>query len=210
MSVTHYLATSYYDFLSAVLALKLFVLLFILLFVIVRRPVLKKVACLDPPPLLLGKTYLWSNLKLVGLPAVECPRKVIDVPKYPPAESIAFLISIYAFDIIMLYPYTKEGSTRKLPSVFFLATIVGSILQTTSAVGWSCVEANWRSVERRYALWHNRPWSCYSWSFILTGMAIGVPLVYQSVWMVGNFVVINILPVLLAAGLNAVAPFKFW
>ena len=136
-------------------------------------------------------------------------RKCINVPKSPGFQALGFLILVYLFDIIMLYPYTHKGSGSEHSLVYLLAGIASLGIQTMAAIGWSGIKASWLAAERNYGLWHSTTWSCYYWSFILTGIAIGLPLLYKGIWVVISFT-ITFAPTVWRAIYEAYMPLKFW
>ena len=183
------LETSYNGFLSSVFALAIAILFLALLFTIFWYP---------------------------GEDEVECPSptggeetKVVKVPKYPQPASIAFLILIYVLDILILYPCTQDGLENEFHWLYVCAANVGALVHILAAIGWSSIERNWLTAEARYALWFNKYWSCYYWSFILTGIAVGLPIFYKSVWGLFN-IILRVVLTMCGAICNAYAPFKAW
>jgi hypothetical protein len=186
--LVNYLFTSYCGFISAALALESFILVFIMLFVRHWGPEFMPVECPEPNP------------------AKNRSTKVAYPPTYPPEQSIQFLISVYILDILVLYPYTKEGSTMDLHWTFLPAGILVGILQARSAIRWGRAEVIWKNISRRLALWNSRPWCWYYWSFIITSIGVVVPLLFQGIWM-AHKIGIQIAPVLWGALCNAYSPF---
>jgi hypothetical protein len=147
---------------------------------------------------------------------VECPApkgdtgtKTLDIPDYPSPKSLAFLIAVYFFDILLLYPYTPDGANTPYDSSFRIVGVIGILLQTMSAIGWAGIEPNWDTAEALYGLWFNKFWSWYYMSFILVGIAIGLPLIYKAMWWCGELTVL-IAPMTWKAICNAYAPLKVW
>ena len=56
------------------------------------------------------------------------------------------------------------------------------VAQTAAAVGWSGISVSWLAAEKKYGLWHSKAWSSYYLSFILVGVGIGVPLLFNTSW----------------------------
>jgi hypothetical protein len=162
---------SYFTILSRLLAIKTTILFLLCLVVAIIPPANVEVEF--PPP--------------ASYSVVE--RKIVNVPKYPSFREVGFLVIIYFSDIIFLYPFTYEGSATKNNIIIFLVGIAFLGLQIMAAVGWSGIQTSWLAAERKYGLWHSLAWSSYYMSFILTGVAIGLPLLYRAVWEVILFII---------------------
>src|SRR5438552_12537104 len=67
-------------------------------------------------------------------------RRKVEVPDYPSSLELAYLIAVYALDIILIYPYTREGSASQHDTLYRLAGIVIFGIQVTSAVGWNGIK----------------------------------------------------------------------
>lgn len=136
-------------------------------------------------------------------------RRTVEVPKYPSFRQVGFLVIIYIFDIIFLYPFTYEGGSNKRNIIVFLAGNAFLVLQTVAAVGWSGIRTSWLAAENGYGLWHNPAWSAYYMSFILTGVAIGLSLLYKALWEVIIFTIV-VAPTVWEAFYHAYTPLIFW
>lgn len=183
--------TSYVTILSTVLAVQILLLLPCFLLAVFRPP--DEIEVEFPPP--------------PGYSGTE--RRKVDVPKYPSCSKLFFLIAIYVFDIVMIYPYTRNGLVSEHSILFVLVGVVSLTFQVLAAIGWSGIKTSWLAAERSYGLWHSKAWTCYYMSFILTGVAIALPLLYKGIWFLIDFTV-AIAPTSWTAIYNAYAPLKFW
>jgi hypothetical protein len=184
-------STAYLTILSTVLAVETLVLLPCFLLAAILPP--DEIEAEFPPP--------------PGYSGTE--NRTVDVPEYPSSLNFLSLIAIYVFDIIMIYPYTQNGLVIEHSILYQLIGIVSLTFQAMAAVGWSGIKTSWLAAEKGYALWYSKAWTCYYMSFILTGVAIGLPLLYKGIWFVIDFT-IAIAPTSWIAIYNAYAPLKFW
>lgn len=136
-------------------------------------------------------------------------RKTVKVPEYPSCQELGFLTMVYVFDIIMLYPHTREGIKSEHSFIYLLAGVVCFGIQTMAAIGWSGIKTSWLAAERSYGLWHSKRWSCYYMSFVLTGIVIALPLLYKGLWLTITFTVASA-PTVWRAVCEAYKPLKFW
>lgn len=185
------ISTAYLTILSTVLAVKTVLLFVCFVFTAFLPP--DEIEVEFPPP--------------EGYSGTE--RKTVEVPEYPSCQAIGFLILVYVYDIIMIYPYTRKGSESEHSLVYLLVGIVSLGIQTMAAIGWSGITPSWLAAERHYGLWHSKIWSCYYMSFILTGVAIGLPLLYRGMWLIITFT-ITVAPTVWRAIYEAYRPLKFW
>lgn len=185
------ISTAYLTILSTVLAVK--IVLLVLLFVITTFLPPDEIEVEFPPP--------------EGYSGTE--RKTVEVPEYPSCQALGFLILVYIYDIIMIYPYTRKGSESEHSLVYLLVGIVSLGIQTMAAIGWSGITSSWLAAERHYGLWYSKTWSCYYLTFILTGFAIGLPLLYKGMWLVITFTITSG-PTVWRAIYEAYRPLKCW
>jgi hypothetical protein len=185
------ISTSYFTILSSILAFETILLFPCFLFTAILPP--DEIDVEFPPP--------------EGYSGTE--RKTVTVPKYPSCSEIGFLIALYIFDIILLYPYTREGVTNEPRFLYFVISIVCLGIQTLAAIGWSGIKMSWLAAERGYGLWYSKAWTCYYMSFILTGIAIGLPFLYRGIWIIVMFA-ISFAPTAWRAIYNAYRLLKFW
>lgn len=185
------ISTSYLTILSSVLAVETLLLFPCFLLVALRPP--NEIGVEFPPP--------------PGYSGTE--QRTVNVPKYPSCSKLFFLIAIYVFDIVMIYPYTRNGLVSKHSKLYLLVGIVTLAFQVFAAIGWSGIKTSWLAAERSYGLWYSKAWTSYYMSFILTGVAIGLPLLYKGIWFLIDLT-IAIAPTSWAAIYNAYAPLKFW
>lgn len=181
--------TAYFTLLSRALAIHSIVLVPFCVFSAIRPPHLIEVEF--PPPL--------------GHSRDE--RRAVKVPRYPPCQSVAFLIAVYLCDVFFIYPFTREG-TVKDDSFHFILRIIGTIglvIHVLAAIGWSNIRPNWLAAERNYGLWYSKIWKAYYMSFIVTGVAIMIPLFYLGLWHLGA-TAFNLVPIIGRAMYQAYLP----
>jgi hypothetical protein len=148
-----------------------------------------------------------------GLPNARA--KIIEVPMSPTSRDLAFLLTIYILDVIFLYPYTKEGrllleeTNSTIISLFFWAGSGALVLQFLAACAWSGIQTDWIAAERRHGLWHFTPWKIYYCSFILTGLGIGLPMLFKLGWTI-ILLAIEVLPIVCNIFSHQFAPIKAW
>lgn len=185
------ISTSYLTILSTVLAAETLLLLPCFLLAAILPP--GEIEVEFPPP----RGYSGNEKRTVG------------VPKYPSSLNLFFLIAIYLFDIVMIYPHTQSGLVSEHSILHLLVGIVSLTFQVMAAVGWGGIKTSWLAAEKGYGLWHSKAWTCYYMSFILNGLAIGLPLLYKGIWFLIAFTMASA-PISWTAIYNAYAPLKFW
>jgi len=185
------ISTSYLTILSTALAVETLLLLPCFLLAVFLHP--DEIEVEFPPP--------------SGYSGTES--RTVDVPEYPSSPKLFFLIAIYVFDIVMIYPYTRNGLVSEHSILYLLVGIMSLAFQVMAAIGWGGIKTSWLAAERSYGLWYSKAWTCYYMSFILTGVAIGLPLLYKAIWFLIDFTM-AIAPTLWTAIYNAYAPLKFW
>jgi hypothetical protein len=182
---------SYSTVLSTCLAVKIVLLCLLCLVVVVVPPVNIEVEF--PPPTGYSRAV----------------RKTVEVPKYPSLRDLIFLVIVYIFDIIFIYPLTYEGAATKKNIIIVLVAATFLTFHLIASASWSGIETSWLSAEKKFGLWHSPAWSIYYMSFILTGVAIGLPFLYVIIWGVIIFVD-AITPNMGKALYQAYAPLIFW
>jgi hypothetical protein len=164
--------TSYYTVLTRILAVKTIAL--------VPLYIYTKIV---PPPK--------ANVEFPSPLATVPERKTVSVPRYPSSSDLRFLLTTYNLDIIILYPYTRAGSSWQASldrsHTRDMLLLLGLLLcgwgyfffRVSSAVGWSGIRPNWAAAERKHGLWNYPAWSCYYMSYIISGIFIGIGLGFK-------------------------------
>ena len=162
--------TAYFTIFSTFLAIKVLILAPLCLYTAMFPPRDEEVEF--PPP--------------QGYSSMET--KKVEVPKYPAFSDLLFLLLVYVLDIIFIYPLTRSGG--EAPSfhpVFIASKSLALGIQVVAAIGWSGIGVSWLAAEKKYGLWHSKTWALYYHSFILVGVGMGVPLLFNLLWYIVEY-----------------------
>jgi hypothetical protein len=174
--------TDYYSILNKILSIQTITLLPAFLFTLIHPPKLE--------------TFYFAASPQFP----NADGKAVNVPKYPTAKALGFLILIYVSDLIILHSYTLEKNAAvdndksMIIRTFLAFGDVLLIVRVMMGFILGMVRPSWPAAEKNLGLWHHRTWSACYMSFNLMTVALGVALIFEGIRFSG-IVLLEVVPV---------------